>query len=267
MLIPFFGSSQSITQIYEETRKFGEIFVYGDRDQDIGLKFGWKSEESGWTPVGNGFEFLSETLHIKKFEKESGINDLIGDEKWYIKKDFTNIHTPTELSESAFETQGLIKWVNNSDTTVRKTFNLNIILLPDSTCYPVIPYNLYFCDLPDSLHNKFEFIAIEDTLKNDLIFRVTNLLADYVDIRINNRYFPASPVGWCFETTATPGNNTPVTKLEAIKMDGGLTIQPYSFSLYVFTTKFKPGLLPDIHGFQLNKDIYEKHSQNTLRKH
>lgn len=241
---------QEIMDIYEQTVKFAELFLYGDRDQDIGLKFAWKYDNGNWKPNGNGFLFLSQGLGIYEYEKEQGINVIDGSSCWVVKSELSDYYSTHFDEYSVFDNSNIISWQTNHEND-SLPISMNIVLLDNNQGEktPVIPTKIIYSEWSDSIKN-IQFVALTDTIENDLMFRIVNLESLKLDINIDNHNYPAAPIGWRFLSQATPGTSNVNSSVAALHMNGNITVPPYSFAVFIFPTSkhkyFIPKNFPDV---------------------
>lgn len=241
-LLPKEMSCQDIKDIYYKTRKFAEMFLYGERKQDIGLQFGWKLDEDSWKPIGNGFTFLTEGLNLFDYDIEYRSFVEGKDTQWYINQQFEGNDAFESIPSSLYESQDLITWVGSSTDSGMIDLDVTMIGAVENQESGVIPCEIIGNQsLPG---DSISFIALRGLDDSDLYFQIVNLTDKSLDISINNREYPCSPVGWLIRSTAYPGNTDVETSVSAIRMNGTLKIMPYSYTLLQFPTKPNKELIP-----------------------
>ncbi|MCH5246586.1 MAG: hypothetical protein J1E99_00385 [Muribaculaceae bacterium] len=243
VLSRFSSFAQDIVEIFQETVGFAQLLTWGEQNQNVGLKFSWKHEENGWSPVGNGFEFISKGLGLYKYEEfdEDEIIEYPG--HWFVKEELRDYDI--DLDPALFASQNLIRWVHD-DNTKNKKANVHIKLIGDSLISNsiLIPSKIKFEGDTVGLNDDFEFLAMNDSINGTLVFRILNLKPYEIYIDIDNQPHPASYVGWRTLMTAKPGVPEVESNVSAIRMNGNLQLDPYSLTILTFPTKQQKNKIP-----------------------
>ena len=236
--------SQGIVEIFEETKGFAQMFTWGDRNQNVGLRFTWKMDNDVWIPAGNGFEFISKGLGLYSFAADESYEVEVLPGQWYVKKELRNYDV--NLDPALYNTQNMITWTTDHEEK-KPAVSASIKLKRDSVekLTPMIPYVINYEKNDGEVEmEKIEILTFQDSVTGDLIFRFTNLLPNELVLNIDNEPYPASYVGWRTLMTAIPGKEEIVPTVSAIKMDGFISIPPFSFAIYVFPTRPQKRQLP-----------------------
>lgn len=224
----------SSSDLYKQTVSFLKLLTYGERHQDIGLRFSWQQTDGRWIPKGNGFEFLSDGLGIYDYETDETIHFPVSG-IWHIDNGEEIKLANDSLQPDA---DSIVRFVADSTVSSRPIPSLYIELKPmtgaNDSIVPAKILSDSTVHLPDS---SFDFTALVDKKDGALILRFLNLMPDEIEVYVDNSTLPASRLGICSQTILRPGETTVRPTVSTIDMKGHVSLPPFSLTLYKFATR------------------------------
>lgn len=228
--------AQDVTSsdLYQQTISFLKLLTYGERHEDIGLRFSWQQTNGRWVPKGNGFVFLSDGLGIYDYETNETMQ-LPPDGIWHIACGDEIKLTNDSLQP---DNEGIVRFVADSAESTPSPLSLYIELRPMTSANDsIVPAKILSggrVHLPDS---NFDFTALVDKDDGALILRFLNLMSDEIQVYVDNSTMPASRLGICTQTILRPGETTVRPTVSTIDMKGHVSLPPFSLTLYKFATR------------------------------
>lgn len=222
--------AQSENDLYHQTVSFLRLLTYGERHEDIGLRFSWQQSGKRWVPAGNGFEFLSSGLGI--YDHDSDSLNCIPACIWHLDSDERVVaENDTILSDM----DDVVKFVsdNKNNTPDEMSPSLYVELMPMADMNDsVVPSRVTV--YPDSLFSEVGVVAMLDRETGSLILRFMNSGSHEIPVYVDNSPYPASRMGICSRTVVQKGENRPDTTVSTIDMKGRVTLPPFSLTLIKF---------------------------------
>ena len=239
VIILFFPSTVkaqdvSSSDLYNQTISFLKLLTYGERHEDIGLRFSWQQTDGRWVPKGNGFVFLSDGLGIYDYETNETMQLPVGG-IWHIDCDDELKLTNDSLQP---DNESIVRFVTDSTEANLTPLALYIELRPMTGANDsIVPAKILsggYVHFPDSC---FDFTALVDKKDGALILRFLNLMPDEIQAYVDNSTMPASRLGICTQTILRPGETTVRPTVSTIDMKGHVSLPPFSLTLYKFVTR------------------------------
>ncbi len=222
--------AQSEDDLYHQTISFLRLLTYGERHEDIGLRFSWQQSGKRWVPAGNGFEFLSSGLGIYDHDPDS--LNCIPACIWHLGSDeMIFAENDTILSD----TNNVVKFVSDNHKNIAGEMHPSIYveLMPMADMNDsVVPSRVTVC--PKSLFSEVGVVAMLDRETGSLILRFMNSGSHEILAYVDNSPYPASRSGICSRTVVQKDEKRPDTTVSTIDMKGHVTLPPFSLSLIKF---------------------------------